>query len=298
MAGVEKKVEKKREGAARKKIGLALGGGGAKGLAHIGVIKALEAAGVPIDYIAGTSMGALVGGCYAATKDVKFLEDLFLNVRKEDVVSVSKMIRNHDGMFFRNKPITELLESHFKDVAIEHCVIPFKAVATDVKNGDEVILEKGSLVDAVRASTALPIVFKPVEVRGKLLMDGGFVNPVPADVVRNMGADFVIAVDVSSRWVNISEEPVHLTHLYSIIARALLVMEYQIARHTLEKADIVIRPAVMSFTWHSFGDAFEIIRRGEHALHAHLEEICGKTGCAIPRKTVLEKFFDFLFDFK
>ncbi|MBI3638610.1 patatin-like phospholipase family protein [Candidatus Wolfebacteria bacterium] len=180
------------------KVGLALGGGGAKGLAHIGVIKALEAAGIKIDFISGTSMGSLIGGFYAATGDVRVLEELFLKLKKGDIFPMSKLLRKRDGNLFRDKSIIELLEADIKGVKIKDCKIPFAAVATDVKNGEDVIIKKGSLTDAIRASSALPVVFAPVSMGGKLLMDGGFSNPVPADVCRDMGAEIVIAVDVSS----------------------------------------------------------------------------------------------------
>lgn len=280
-----------------KKIGLALGGGGAKGLAHIGVIKALEDAAIKIDFIAGTSMGALVGGFYAATEDINFLENIFRGLKKHDVFRVSQIIRHKDGNLFRDKSIVELLEGNIGDVKIEDCKIPFKAVATDVKNGDEVILDKGSLVEAIRASTALPVIFKPVATHSKILMDGGFVNPVPADVVRDMGADYVIAVDVSSRWIDISHEDINSLNLYSIISSALSVIEYQLARHILERADLVLRPPVLRFKWLQLDSAGELIDLGFQELKYHLKEIRQKAGYPELPKTPLEKFLDFLFNF-
>lgn len=281
-----------------KKIGLALGGGGAKGLAHIGVIKALEDAGIKIDYIAGTSMGALVGGWYAATGDIDSLEDLFLKLKKRDIVPMSKIIRKKDGVLFRDQAIIQLLEGQVKNLKIEDCEIPFRAVATDVQNGDEVVIRKGSLVEAIKASTALPVIFNPVSLKvslkDRLLMDGGFSNPVPADVVRNMGAEFVIAVDVSSEWHNISGESMNPIHFYTTIAHALSIVEYQLARRILEGADVVLRPAVLSFNWLAFGEAADIVREGEMELRRNLKEIRKKTGYPELPKTLFDKFFDFL----
>lgn len=279
-----------------KTIGLALGGGGAKGLAHIGVIKALEVAGVEIDFIAGTSMGALVGGFYAATRDIKFLENQFLNLKKKDIFPARKILRNHDGILFKNQSIIEALESSVKDVKIENCKISFRAIATNVENGDEVLIGKGSLVDAIKASTAIPLAFRPVSIGGKLLMDGAFVNPVPANVVKDMGADYVIAVDVSSRWVNIPQDPIRLRDIPSMINNAFAVVEYQLAKYTLEKADLVIKPAVLSFSWLDFGEADQIIEAGRKELKRNLKEIRGKTGYPELPKTSFEKFLEFLFE--
>lgn len=277
-----------------KKIGLALGGGGAKGLAHIGVIRELERAHIPIDYIAGTSMGALVGGIYAATKDLNKLEEIFTNLTEDDISPISKIVRKREGLF-RDHSIVEHIEELAHGATIERCAIPFRAITTDVQNGDQVVLDRGGLIEAIRASIALPIAFKPIEMGGRLLMDGGFVNPVPADVVRNMGADIVIAVDVSSKWPRVYDDPHPIHGIYAMLAGALSTIEYQLAKHILEKADIVLRPNVLSFGWHAFTDAKEIIRAGEREFRAHLSEICAKSGYPEPAKTSLEKFMEFLF---
>ncbi len=279
----------------KKKVGLALGGGGAKGLAHIGVIKELERAGVEISYIAGTSMGALVGAWYAATKDIAALEKLFISIKDEDVYSMSKIARKHDGAIFKDSSIPDFLEKQFKSVDFNDLKIPFKAIATDTKNGEQVVLEKGSLSDAVRASTALPVVFSPVEIDGRVLMDGGFVNPVPADVVREMGANLVIAVDVSSKWFDFSEEKIRIFHIYSLIASALAVIEYQIAARILEEnADIVLHPQVLTHHWLEFGNARELIAHGETETHEQISKICEHAGHQLPEKSPFEKFMDFI----
>lgn len=278
-----------------KKVGLALGGGGAKGLAHIGVIKTLEKEGIGISSIAGTSMGALVGGWYAATGDIGALENIFLRVREKDLISVGGMISGKGKGLFKDSVITDMLEDYLRGVKIEDCRIPFAAIATDVKNGDEAVMKKGNLEDAIRASTALPIVFAPVEFEGKLLMDGGFVNPVPADVVRSLGAEYVLAVDVSSEWVNLSEESFGLTRVYSMIPKALSIIEYQLARRILPSADIVLNPPVSGFSWFEFASVRDIIKAGEAEARNHLREITKMTGTVPPAKTPAQKFFDFIF---
>ena len=279
----------------KRKIGLALGGGGAKGLAHIGVIKEIERAGLEISYITGTSMGALVGAWYASTKDISTLEKLFLGVKKDDVYTAGKIARKHDGLIFKDSSIPDFLESHFSKFNFEDCKIPFKAIATDVKNGEQVVLEVGNIADAVRASTALPVVFSPVQIDGRLLMDGGFVNPVPADVVKEMGSDFVIAVDVSSKWFNLTEEHLNVLLVYALVAAALSVIEDQIAsRVRTSSADFVLRPNVLNHHWLDFGSARELIAHGEQEAHDKISEICAHVGHTMPEKAPFEKFMDLI----
>lgn len=277
-----------------KKVGLALGGGGAKGLAHIGVIKALEAAGIKIDYIAGTSMGALVGGWYAATGDIRTLEDLIFNIKKTDIFGIKEIIKRKDGTFFKGESIADRLRKELSSIKIEDCKIPFTALATDAKNGDEVRLKNGDLVDAIRASTALPIVFAPVAIDGQLLMDGGLVNPVPADAVKDMGAEYIIAVDVSSKWLIAPEELATTHDMYHVVSSALSVIEYQIAKNILKKTDLVLRPPVLNYNWLEFNRTREIMKIGEQELKLNLKEIRRKTGYKKPTQTIAEKFLDFI----
>jgi NTE family protein len=279
-----------------KKIGLALGGGGARGLAHVGVIKALERVGVQIDYISGTSMGALVGGFYALTKDIYFLENLFLNLKRKDIFPTKDIFKRKNSALFRDEPVMRMLEDSFEDKKFDNCLIPFKAIATDVSNGDEVVIGDGSLLNAIRASISLPLIFNPVKVGDKILMDGGFANPVPADVVKNMGADVVIAVDVSSKWLNIAEREINFSNIYSIISDTLSTVEYQLSKKTLEQADVVIRPLVLSHSWMDFDHSQEIIRAGEDEVKHQMKELVEKTGCLKPPQTLTDKILDFLFD--
>ncbi len=277
-----------------KKIGLALGGGGARGLAHIGVLKALEAANIPIHAIAGTSMGALVGAWYAATGEIRQLEDIFLKVREGDMASTTKIFWKHDGVLFKNKAITDTVENGIKGKQFKDCIIPFAAVATDVKNGDEIVMSDGNVSEAVHASIAVPFVFPPVQSDSRLLMDGGFVNPVPADIVRKMGADFVIAVDVTTGWVNISEQAIDLKNAYRFMDKVITAIEYQVARERMQSADLIIHPAVSNFDWLDFPRAGEIIRTGYDETRRSLKSIYKKTGYVAPIRTPFDKFIDFL----
>lgn len=278
-----------------RKIGLALGGGGAKGLAHIGVIKALKWAGIPIDYIAGTSMGAIVGGWYAATGDIEALEEIFLKIKSRDIFPLREVLKNKNGSLFKGDYVEKLLKDNLKNIKIENCKVPFGAVATDVSDGNEVVLSKGSLVEAIRASIALPVIFSPVKIGGRLLMDGGFSNPVPADVVRKMGADYVIAVDVSSQWTMSPERSLGAKDIFDAMSSTLSVVEYQLAKHALVYADVVLRPPVMNFRWLDFNNTDVILKMGMEEAEIKIKEI--RKGARIPEppKTIGDKFFDFLF---
>lgn len=278
----------------RKKIGLALGGGGAKGLVHIGIIRALEKAGIPIDFVAGTSMGALVGGWYAATKNIVFLENIFLKIKKEDIIPGEAIKGVESGKLFKGEALTKILTGLLGGKKIEQCSLPFRATATNVENGKGVILSEGSLVDAIRASIALPVVFQPVKIDGQLLMDGGVSNPVPADVVREMGADFVIAVDVSSRWIRIDNDLAEAQNVPSFIASAFAVVEYEVAQHILKQADLVLRPPVMTYDWLDFFRAKELIATGIEEVGRSLGKIRQQAG--YPKqapKTIIEAISNF-----
>lgn len=279
-----------------KKIGLALGGGGAKGFAHIGVIKVLVDAGIPIDCIAGTSMGALVGGYYAATKNVRRLEALALNFDAIKIFpSTQEVVHDKGGALFRGTSIEHALEEEFHKIKIEDLEIPFIAIATDAKNGDEVRISKGSLVEAIRASIALPVVFSPVEHQGKLLIDGGLANPVPADVVREMGAEYVIAVDVSSKWLEAPENLVNIHDMHAAVDTIFSVIENQIAKNVLKSADIVLRPSVMRYEGFSFSNSADIIERGEWVTDYSLSDIRKGSGYTKVPESPIEKFLEVLF---
>ncbi len=181
----------------KKKIGLVLGSGAARGLAHIGVIKALEEENIPIDMIAGTSMGALIGACYAKNGDITDFEEVIL---KMDWRRLLQLVDFNLAVMFkgfvRGDKVKELLKTIIGDIEFKDLKIPLVVVATDVNTGEEVIIKEGSVVEAVRASISIPVVFMPVKFKGKFLIDGGIVNPVPVDVIKRMGATSIIACNV------------------------------------------------------------------------------------------------------
>jgi len=178
------------------KIGLALGSGSARGWAHIGVIQALTAAGIRVDYVAGTSIGALVGAVYASGK-IDSLEDVVLQLDWKKIIYLFDVVLPKSGLIDGNK-VADFIRSHVEEKNIENLPLPFCAVSTDLKTGQEVVIKEGNIIEAVRASISVPGIFTPVRKDDMTLVDGGLVNPVPVSVVREMGADFVIAVDLNN----------------------------------------------------------------------------------------------------
>jgi NTE family protein len=177
------------------RIGLALGGGSARGWAHIGVIRALEEAGIRPDVVAGTSIGALVGAAYAAG-ELEHFEQWVLQLEVTDVLGFMDV--SLSGGLFKGERLMDFFRHRFVDRPVEELPMPFAAVATALHNGAEIWLRTGSTLSAVRCSFALPGLFAPVLCNGMVLVDGGLVNPVPVSLARAMGADVVIAVDLAS----------------------------------------------------------------------------------------------------
>jgi len=179
-----------------KKLALVFGSGGARGLAHIGVIKAFKENDIPIDIVAGTSVGAFVGGVYASGMDVESMEKIALEV---DKITVAKVFRPKffGPGFVDNRRVKEFIHDLVGDVNIDYFDIPFASVATDFITGEEVIFNKGPLVDAILSSVAIPAILQPVNINGRFFLDGGLSNPLPISVAKNLGAGIIIAVNVS-----------------------------------------------------------------------------------------------------
>ncbi|MDO8989536.1 MAG: patatin-like phospholipase family protein [Sideroxyarcus sp.] len=180
-------------------IGLALGSGSARGLAHLGVIRALEEAGIAVDCIAGSSMGALIGAIHAAGK-LDELEAAFLDFDWKTTASFFDVVLPKSGLLDGNR-ISELVRAHIHADTIELLATPFAAVATDIVSGEEVVIRSGDVIEAVRASISVPGIFTPVRSNGRILVDGGLTNPVPVSAARAMGAGIVIAVDLNHQIV-------------------------------------------------------------------------------------------------
>ena len=179
----------------RPRIGLALGSGSARGLAHLGVIRAIRDAGIEVDFIAGTSMGALIGAIHAAGK-LDELEATFLTFDWKKTASFFDVVLPKSGLLDGAR-VSELVRAHIHADSIEALPKPFAAVATDIVSGEEVVIRSGDVIEAVRASISVPGIFTPVRSNGRILVDGGITNPVPVSAARAMGADIVIAVDLN-----------------------------------------------------------------------------------------------------
>lgn len=181
--------------ARRPRIGLALGSGSARGLAHIGVLRALKEARIEVDVVAGTSMGAVIGAVFAAGR-LEGLTAKLQNLDWQSIVALLDPVFPRSGLIDGQK-IAEFVRAHVPSARIEDLLLPFAAVATDINNGEQVVATAGDLTEAVRASIAVPGIVTPVRSNGRILVDGGLVNPVPVSVTRAMGADLVIAVDLN-----------------------------------------------------------------------------------------------------
>jgi len=261
--------------ATRPKVGLALGGGGARGFAEIGVIRALEREKVPIDVIAGTSVGSLIGALYADTGKSLDLEFSALGVTNEDLFDY-KALAILSGGFVKGERLEEFLGGKLRNREIEHLAIPFAAVATELRTGKTVVFDRGPVVRAVHASAAIPGVFVPVTIDGRIFVDGGVTDPVPADVARSLGAQVVIAVAIPSAIP--SKTP---TNPLEVAYHAVTVMAAEIGRLRCREADIVITPDVGDTAYDDFSRKKQLIEAGEAATLAALpaikEAIASKT---------------------
>ena len=299
--------------ARRRSVGLALGSGGARGLAHIGVIKALTSAGIPIDSIVGTSSGALVGAIYAAGQ----LENFERQVRRyewTDVLAMFDPVWPRSGLMSGRKGLDRLAVG-LREWRIEDLAIPFSAVAVDLISGEEIHIREGSVVDAIRASAAIPGIFVPQRRGRKLLVDGAVRNPVPVSALEELGADIRVAV-------NLHHQPVHeiiqtgthphgqrrpriasrlgdaieiglarfrrrgrsrpaqnddagVPNLFEILTASMTVIEYELARHRLatDPVDVVIEPDVHGIRSFEFHKARQAIEAGEAAVEGCLDEL-------------------------
>ncbi len=230
----------------------------ARGCAHVGVLRELEKNGIPIDLIAGVSVGSLIGGAYAAGLSPDFIEKMALTISWNDLgrVTISKL------GFYNSERTEDYIRKHFPVTEFENTRIPFGAVATDIQSGRMVIFTEGSLPLAIRASCAMPIFYTPVMVNGRMMVDGGLVGHIPASVARLMGADIVIAVDVNSQHLPIPPP----THLFTVMSQALSVMGRSAVQYLYADADIVIRPQIEHVRPDDLSKAAEMIAAGEEAV--------------------------------
>ncbi len=256
----------------RKKVGLALGSGGARGMAHIGVIKKLVENNIPIDYIAGSSAGALFGGLYAAFGDVKKLEEVATSFNWKDWMKSFADPALGLGILKGEKAETQL-RGWVNHVNIEDLKIKFGAVATDLNTAEVVVIDIGDLAKAVRASGSVPLLFQPEKIAGRYLIDGGLSCPVPVEIVKQMGADIVIAVNLDSVYFLNEKKKVVKHTVLSVLKNSLFLLRHHLAEKEIRGADVIINPDIPYVMDLDFVHKDNIIKGGEEAAEKQIKLI-------------------------
>jgi len=278
------------------KVALALGGGGARGLAHIGVLKILEKEQIPIDMIVGSSIGAIVGGAYAQRPDAEALQGKFESflVSPEYKSSGLNFFRNHESKdnlleqiavwmkdrivinlarrkssLVHEKRLHHTVNFFVKDVDFEDANIPFAAVATDIENGETVILNEGKMRPAIEASSAIPGFLPPIEFKNRYLLDGAITALVPIHQAISLGADLVIGVNVAQ---SLENNPLP-DNVLDIIFKSQLITSFRFSQYIQKDADIIITPDVGLVHWAEFMNLTKIIKSGEAAAEKMIDEI-------------------------
>jgi NTE family protein len=246
-------------------IGLALGGGFARGMAHIGVLKVLEEEGIPIRVVAGTSVGALIGAAYCSGLSIEELEKVAHSVR---FTTFARWTVSRYG-FATNDRMVSFLARTLKVKTFEELRIPLGVTATDFNSGEGIVFHSGSIVDPVRASCAYPGMFLPVNIRGRWLVDGMLSYPVPTRPLREMGAQRVLAVHLKGQW-NKNGAP---RHLFDVIGQSFAIAQDQMSHLWRGPADLVIEPDVAGFAYDDFKRAGDLVRAGEVAMRQALPEV-------------------------
>jgi len=289
--------QEQQDSVKRPKIGLVLSGGGAKGFAHIGVLKVLEEAGIKIDYIGGTSMGSIIGGLYASGYNATQIDSIFKKTNFDELINdyIPRSSKNfygkkNDELYAIVLPFSNfrvgipealskgmynynLLSSLTRNVRhvrdFNKLPTPFLCIGTNIETGEEVLLNKGNLVQAMMASAAFPSLFTPVEIDGKLLVDGGVVNNYPIKEVRNLGADIIIGVDVQDDLLNRKS----LKNATRILVQITNLQSIDKMKKKIKDTDVYIKPDIRDYGVISFDKGEEIIRKGEEAAFAVYEKI-------------------------
>lgn len=243
-------------------IGIALGGGFARGIAHVGVLKVLEEEKIPIDFIAGTSVGALIGAAYCSGVTPAELEVIARRVRFK---TFARWTLSRHG-FATNQRMIGFLQSILKVKSFEDLRIPMAVTATDLSTGAGVVFHSGPLVEPVRASCAYPGMFLPVNIRGRWLVDGMLAYAVPTRPLVEMGAKRVLAVHLKGRWTN-GNAP---RHLFDVIGQCFAIAQDMCSSHWKEAADLIIEPDVNGFEYDAFVHTTALIKAGEAATRAAL----------------------------
>ena len=260
------------------KIALALGGGAARGFAHIGVIKALEAQGISADIVVGTSAGSVVGALYAAGYNGFQIQELSMTMEEDQLIDGSGMYRciaetviSDKRGCIKGEALQDFINKNVKYRPIERLDRTFAAVATNLSNGEMMVFQTGNTGTAVRASSSVPVFFQPVTINAKDYVDGGLVTPVPVSVARTLGADFVIAVDISDR-----PQDRATAGIVDILWQTFTIFGQTINRYELPKADVVIRPVTYGIPATDMSGRNIAVLEGEKAVAAILPELKAK----------------------
>jgi NTE family protein len=281
-----------------KKIGLVLGGGGARGLAHVGVINVLQREGIPIHYIAGSSMGALIGGVFAQHPESGELDKKvrsFLNGPQFKKLGVNNFKKKGEKdpddvlrqlthrvkrqliinlaanrlALLKAERLSLAITSLLENTLIENCKIPFACVATDLRTGEAVVFKSGRIRPAIEGSSAIPGFIPPVKYRGHSLIDGGVTNNFPVDVARGMGANFVIAIDVSRNF----DESAKVDNVIDLVIRSAQITVRHLDGRLKKQADYVVEGDIGTVHWSEFNRLDELIKKGEDAAKKAIPEI-------------------------
>ncbi len=249
------------------RIGLALGGGAAKGFAHIGVIKMLEANGIRPDVVSGTSAGSVVGALYASGMDPFQMQEQAFALDESRI----RDVRLFSGGVVQGQKLQDYVNQLVKNRPLDKLDKPFAVVSTQLETGQRTVFVRGNTGQAVRASSSIPGVFEPVEINGKHYVDGGVVSPVPVDAARELGADVVIAVDISTK-----ADGTNPQGMVNIVGKSISIMGQKLGEQELARADIVIRPKVSQIGAADFEQKNQAIMEGERATLAAMSAIKAK----------------------
>lgn len=245
-------------------IGLALGGGAVLGAAHVGVLKAIDECDIQVKYVSGTSIGAVVAAFYAFGKDCQEIGEIASELKWMDITKISL---SRYGLL-SNEKLGDLMREHIGDQQIEDAKIPLAMVATDVTTGERVVMDKGSVIDAVMASTCIPGIFNPIKREDQLLVDGGIVENVPISTVKGLGADYIVGVDLNAK--HKYDKP---DNILEVITNSFhLLMKQSVSLQT-EEADLLIKPDLTDFSRSDMNQIGELIDKGYEDAISVLKEM-------------------------
>jgi NTE family protein len=248
-----------------RKIGLALGGGAARGLAHIGVLKALSEAEIPIDYVAGTSVGSVIGALYCAGYPWFEIKEIAGHLNWGKLITPTIPVSG----LAKTEKLEHFMEKLLKGKSFKDLSIPFCAVAVDIEKGREVLLREGPVARAVQASSSIPGIFEPTTIGGKILVDGGVINNVPSDVAREMGAGIVIAVDLNHYYPKTGTPK----HILDIIYATMFIIMNNKSNRADKFSDYLVAPDLSRFSYYNLKNMDKLIKIGEKSVAPYVEKL-------------------------